>query len=87
MKVKQSHGVSDPVTGASLVVDVVVTHFFVQKPLGPSADSDYDCYGYTELEYDVVRVFNEDDEVELPIDTIPEGFLDEKVEEKMSHPD
>lgn len=87
MKVKQSHGVSDPVTGASLVVDVVVTHFFVQKPLGPRADSDYDCYGYTELEYDIVRVFNEDDEVELPIDSIPEGFLDEKVEEKMSYPD
>ncbi len=26
---------------------------FVQKPLGPSCDSDYDCYGYTEIEFTV----------------------------------
>lgn len=31
-----------------------VTHFFVQRPLGPSADSDMDCYGYTDVEFDVL---------------------------------
>lgn len=30
-----------------------ITHFLDQKPLGPSADSDLDCYGYTEVEYDL----------------------------------
>jgi len=31
-----------------------VTRYFKQKALGPSADSDYDCYGYTEIEFDVL---------------------------------
>ena len=30
-----------------------VTHFFEQKPMGSRADSDWDCYGYTEIEYEV----------------------------------
>lgn len=30
------------------------THVFVQKPLGPSADSDLDCDGYCEIEFDVL---------------------------------
>lgn len=33
---------------------VRVTHFFRQRPLGPSADSDMDCYGYTEIDFDVL---------------------------------
>jgi hypothetical protein len=33
--------------------EVRVTHFFHQPPMGPSADSDWDCYGYTEIEFDV----------------------------------
>ncbi len=32
---------------------VNVTSSFVQKPMGPRADSDYDCYGYSEVEFDV----------------------------------
>lgn len=31
----------------------LVTRFLEQKPLGPSAGSDWDCYGYTEVEYDL----------------------------------
>lgn len=31
-----------------------VTLYFEQKPLGRFADSDYDCYGYTEIEYNVL---------------------------------
>lgn len=30
-----------------------VTHYFKQKPMGPRADSDWDCYGYTEIEFEV----------------------------------
>ncbi|MGB5807776.1 hypothetical protein [Castellaniella sp.] len=33
---------------------VLVTRFFRQRPLGPSADSDMDCYGYTEIDFDVL---------------------------------
>lgn len=25
----------------------------IQKPLGPNCDSDWDCYGYTEIEFTV----------------------------------
>jgi len=31
-----------------------VTYFYEQQPMGIYADSDYDCYGYTEVEYDVL---------------------------------
>jgi hypothetical protein len=27
-----------------------------QKPLGPRCDSDLDCYGYTDIEFDVLRL-------------------------------
>lgn len=43
-------------------IDVDVTRAFVQKPLGRNADSDADCYGYSELEFDVLAVWNDDDE-------------------------
>lgn len=33
---------------------VRVTYFFEQRPLGPSADSDMDCYGYTDVAFDVL---------------------------------
>lgn len=32
---------------------VKIDSLFVQKPMGPTADSDWDCYGYTDLEYTV----------------------------------
>lgn len=31
----------------------LVTHYLNQPALGPSADSDWDCYGYTEVEFDL----------------------------------
>lgn len=43
-------------------IDVNVTRAFVQKPLGPKADSDDDCYGYSELDYDVLAVFDDEDQ-------------------------
>lgn len=42
-------------------IDVNVTRAFVHKPLGPKADSDDDCYGYSELDYDVLAVFDDED--------------------------
>lgn len=30
-----------------------VTRFFRQRPLGPSAHSDLDCDGFTEIEFDI----------------------------------
>lgn len=38
---------------AGIPCQVQVDYFFVQKPMGPSADSDWDCYGYTEIEFTV----------------------------------
>lgn len=32
---------------------VKLDSMFVQKPLGPSCDSDMDCYGYAEIEFTV----------------------------------
>jgi hypothetical protein len=31
-----------------------ITHYYVQKPMGMWADSADDCYGYTDLEYDIL---------------------------------
>ena len=39
------------IQGIPCLIDV--THFFEQKPLGRYCDSCDDCYGYTEIEYDV----------------------------------
>ena len=33
---------------------VQVDYFFVQKPLGPRADSDLDCYGYSDIDFTVL---------------------------------
>jgi hypothetical protein len=38
---------------AGIPCKVRVTHCFVQKPLGTRCDSDLDCYGYTDIEFDV----------------------------------
>ncbi|HEX7387838.1 MAG TPA: hypothetical protein VF285_11285 [Castellaniella sp.] len=33
---------------------VDVTHFISQRPMGSMADSDRDCYGYTEIDFEVL---------------------------------
>lgn len=43
-------------------IDVKIKHVFVQKPMGMRADSDSDCYGYSELDYDVLAVFDDEDQ-------------------------
>ena len=32
---------------------IACTYLFVQAPMGPRADSDQDCYGYSDVEFDV----------------------------------
>jgi hypothetical protein len=39
---------------AGIPCQVEVGHFFRQPALGPRADSDWDCYGYTDLEFEVL---------------------------------
>lgn len=60
-------------------IDVNVTRAFVQKPLGQKADSDDDCYGYSELEYDVLAVFD-DEEQQLSAEAAQE-YADNNQEE------
>ena len=31
-----------------------ITHYHSQKPMGKYADSDWDCYGYTDCEWEVL---------------------------------
>ena len=33
---------------------VAVTYFYKQPPLGPNCDSDWDCFGYTHIDFDVL---------------------------------
>ena len=39
---------------AGIPCRVEMTHCFVQRPLGRNCDSDLDCYGYSEVEFDVL---------------------------------
>ena len=39
---------------AGIPCQIEVTYFFIQEPLGPNCDSDWDCYGYTDIEFDVL---------------------------------
>lgn len=41
-------------TVAGIPCLVQIDHVFVQRPMGPSADSDLDCYGYAEVEFTVL---------------------------------
>lgn len=43
-------------------IDVKIKYVFVQAPMGMRADSDSDCYGYSELDYDVLAVFDDEDQ-------------------------
>ena len=39
---------------AGIPCRIKITSYIRQKPLGPRADSDIDCYGYTDAEYTVL---------------------------------
>ncbi len=40
-------------TVAGIPCVVEITDYTIQEPLGPSADSDWDCYGYSEVDFTV----------------------------------
>ena len=60
-------------------IDVKIKHVFVQAPMGTRADSDADCYGYSELDYDVLAVF--DDEEQQLSKEADEQYADDNQEE------
>lgn len=60
-------------------IDVKIKHVFVQEPMGMRADSDADCYGYSELDYDVLAVF--DDEEQQLSKEAAEQYADDNQEE------
>lgn len=60
-------------------IDVKIKHVFVQAPMGTRADSDSDCYGYSELDYDVLSVF--DDEEQKLSDEAAQEYADNNQEE------
>lgn len=60
-------------------IDVKIKHVFVQAPMGTRADSDADCYGYSELDYDVLAVF--DDEEQRLTDEQAQEYADNNQEE------
>lgn len=60
-------------------IDVKIKHVFVQAPMGMRADSDSDCYGYSELDYDVLAVF--DDEGQQLSDESAQEYAENNQEE------
>lgn len=60
-------------------IAVKIKHVFVQAPMGMRADSDADCYGYSELDYDVLAVF--DDEEQQLNDEAAQEYADNNQEE------
>lgn len=70
-----------------LTFHVEVTHYHVQKPMGKWADSDVDCYGYTDLEWEVNMVTFQDvdgNATEKAVDIdLYSDYIDEKLLEKL----
>lgn len=61
----------------------VVTSYVYQRPLGRSADSDWDCYGYEEVEWDCNCVDMYDEDGYLVETTVDIDKYSEKIEEKI----
>lgn len=65
---------------------VNVTGYHHQPALGPSADSDWDCYGYTEIDWDVTSIVDCDEygnETEIPVNLFCLDDYSELIEEKL----
>ena len=70
--------------GDSYDVDVLVTDFYHQPPFAGSphlCDSDHDYYGYTELEFDIIKVVRYDEDFEVILKDTPDELEDELYEE------
>lgn len=62
---------------------VEVTRYFVQKPMGKWADSDVDCYGYTELEWEVDMVTFQDVDGNTVVKAVDIDLYSDYIEEKL----
>lgn len=62
---------------------ITVTDYHHQPAQGPSADSDWDCYGYTEIDWECTQVLDCDEdgnETEVQVDI---AEYSELIEEKL----
>lgn len=59
-------------------LDIEVTHFHHQKPLGVRADNPDDCYGYTEVEFEIKHLWVEDENGEMQEEMFWSSLLDPK---------
>lgn len=67
-------------------VNVNVTDYHYQPALGPSADSDWDCYGYTEIDWNVLSILDYDEdgnETDIPVNLFCLEEYSELIEEKL----
>lgn len=66
---------------AGLTFVVSVEHYLVVKPQGKWADSDMDAQGYTEVDYEILMVTDEDDNLvnDYCLDDVKYGILDSLV--------
>lgn len=65
-----------------IAYEVDVTHFYEQEPLGRWCDSDWDAQGYTDIEYTVLRAYDEIEEEDLTA-SWEEITLEEELEDKL----
>lgn len=62
---------------------VRVTDYHHQPALGPSADNDVDCYGYTDIDWDVTSVTYCDEDGNETEVTVDIAEYSELIEEKL----
>lgn len=62
---------------------VNVTDYYHQPALGPSADNDVDCYGYTEIDWTCTQVIEYDQDGNETEVTVDIAEYSELIEEKL----
>lgn len=62
---------------------VNVTGYYHQPALGPSADNDVDCYGYTEIDWECNQVLDCDEDGNETEVTVDIAEYSELIEEKV----
>jgi hypothetical protein len=74
----------DDLTGFEYDVEVEVTHWLNVKGDSSTWDSDWDYYGYTELDFDIVSVLRYDgiNDKQSKVSDIPE-CLDDELKDKI----
>ena len=62
---------------------VKVTDYHHQPALGPSADNDVDCYGYTEIDWECTQMLDCDEDGDEFETTVDIAEYSELIEEKL----